>query len=219
EPEAARIKGEALLAAGKTAQARATMAVAYRRGGRDPDLLAAIGLLEVDAKETATAKKFLELVANGKTTRSRALVELAKLRLIEALGPLETSTARLSAAQMASVLTPLFAARELPAATPQLYATIARAWENSAINPESAHLAVLDEGVKLFPRKTELVYRTALLKARIGLYSDSAELITLGLQHTTDPEARPVFDASLHLAPGHHATECTRVDAKKWPMA
>lgn len=192
EPEAARIVGEARLVGGKIEKARETMAVAYRRGARDPDLLAAIGLLELRANEPMAARKFLELAAHGKTTRTRALVELAKLRQIEALGS-EPTTAPLKAVQVAAVLTPLFAAREHPPTTPELYLAIARVWEKSAVKPEPAHLAVLDEGVKLYPAETDLVYATAALKARIGLQAEAHSLIALGLQHATDADARDRF--------------------------
>jgi hypothetical protein len=192
ESEAMRIKGEALLAGGKFDHARATMAAAYRRGAREPDLLASIGLLELRANETATAKKFLELAASGKTSHSRALVELAKLRLVEALGP-EASTPCLGAAQVVAVLTPLFAARDHPSEIPELYVTIARAWEKSVVNPQAEHLAVLDEGLKLYPTETELIYMTATLKARIGLYAEAGTLVTLGLRQTADATRRSQF--------------------------
>jgi hypothetical protein len=189
EPESARLKGETLLAAGKLDAARRTMALPYRRGERDGDLLAAIGLLELRADDAKAAKMFLDLAAAQKTTRSRALVELAKLRLTDELARSNPPTARLSPPQLAAVLTPLFAARAQPSVSPELYATVARAWEKSAVNPEPAHLVVLDEGVRLFPRDADLVYRTAALKARIGLHADAAALIELGLRNTADTEA------------------------------
>ncbi len=208
ESEAARLAGETLLASGKLERARQTMALPYRRGSRDADLLAAIGLLELRANEPAAARKFLELAANGKPARPRALVELAKLRLAEIpAGPASGSqpaAARLSAPQLAGVLTPLFAARALTtsAATPELYETIARTWEKSAFDPEPEHLGVLDEGVRLFPREAELVYRTAALKARIGLHAEAAALIAIGLQHTTDAGMRTRLVALQASLPG-----------------
>jgi hypothetical protein len=51
-------------------------------------------------------------------------------------------------------------------------------------------LGVLDEGVKLFPRNPDIVYRTAVLKAWIGLHAEAAGLIALGLQHAPDAGTR-----------------------------
>lgn len=193
ESEAARLKGETLLAADQLALARQAMALPYRRGERDPALLAAIGLLELRANEPTAARKFLELAASGKTTNSRALVELARLRLDEALAPAAGPASPLTPTQLAAVLTPLFAARAHPPVTLELYSLIAGAWEQSAVPPEPAHLVVLDEGVKLYPREARFIQRCAVLKLRAGATADAAALIALGLQHADTDELRARF--------------------------
>ncbi|HUR59669.1 MAG TPA: hypothetical protein VM029_18260 [Opitutaceae bacterium] len=190
EAEASRIRGEALFLAGKPALAHETMSLPFRRGDRDPDLVAALGLLQVDRGETATARSLLELAASARTTRTRALIELAKLRLAEARAKPAAAPDRFNPAQVAAVLQPLFAARQQSGRTPELYETIAAAWENSAATPEPGHLAVLDEAATLFPRNTDLIHRIAALKLGIGQTGDAAALIDLGLRHAVDAEAR-----------------------------
>lgn len=195
EAEAARIVGETLFLAGKSDAARDTMSVPYRRGDRSPDLLAALGLLELGRGEKGAARKFLELAATAKTTRGRALIELGKLRLAESLEQASTSGRRLAAAQIAAVLTPLFAARQVNARTPDLYETMAAAWEHSAIAPEPAHLSVFDEAATLFPTNAALIYRIAVLKVQVSAYADAAALVQLGLRSAPTADLKDKFIA------------------------
>lgn len=190
ESEAARINGEALAAAGKIDQAREAMMLPYLRGERDSGLLASLGLLELREGQIPLARKFLESAASTKTTQAPALIALAKIRLSEFLRSEKATTNRLAPEQLASVLTPLFAAREHGPLTPELYATIAQAWTQSKTEPEASHLTVLDEGLTAFPKDFELVYATAVLKARIRSYSEAETLIAHGLKIASEPAQR-----------------------------
>ena len=151
EGEIGRIKSTVLAAAGHDAEARAAAIDAYRRGAREPDLLAALGRAELAVGETDRARRFLEAAFTGGTTDPRADVALARLRLAEHRAKAGGAEARLAPAALAAVLEPLFAARRLPPPQADTYRLVAEAWAASATPPEAAHLAVLDEGLRLFP--------------------------------------------------------------------
>ena len=58
-----------------------------------------------------------------------------------------------------------------------------------------AALAVLEEGVRTFPHRTELVHRTAELNLRHGFTDTARWLITLGLTLAPDAAARMRFES------------------------
>ncbi len=161
-------------------QARRTLRRAYDRDDRDPRLLAALGLCEVDAGNPAAAQEFLETAAAIGLERPRANYELGRLRLAQARAQPEAKDGRLSVNQTAAVLTPLFAARAGRPPLPEVYEVIGDTWAASAATPTRGHLAVLDEGVRLFPRRPALVLRTAELHLRNGFRDEAAALVELG---------------------------------------
>lgn len=177
-------------------QARRTLMRAYDRGSRDPRLLAAIGLCEVDAGNDLAAREFLEAAAaRSKTLRSRAWFELARLRLAAFGAPRAGAGPRLTPEQASEVFTPLSAAREQDPPLAEVYTLIAEVWVVCAQAPTRAQLAVLEEGVRAFPYRTELVYRTAELNIRHGFTDTARWLITLGLTLAPDAAARTRFES------------------------
>jgi hypothetical protein len=178
------------------AQARHTLRRAYDAGSRDARLLAVLGLCEVDAGNDPAAREFLEAAAAGHTAlRPRAWFELARLRFA-ALGVPRTGAApALTLAQAGEVFTPLAAAREQAPPLAEVYTLIAEVWTVCADAPTRAQLAVLEEGVRTFPRHTELVYRTAELNVRHGFTDTARWLITLGLTFAPEAAARTRFEA------------------------
>ncbi|MBI5768634.1 MAG: hypothetical protein HZA93_12620 [Verrucomicrobia bacterium] len=203
EAEIGRIKGEALLLAGHKAAARLAMIAPYIRGERDPQLVASIGLVERVLGDDAKARKFLEAAVGAKAVRPRAYLELARLRYAEGLAkPL--AEGKLDANQTAAVLTPLFTARTQPPPLPEVYELVADAWLHCVLAPAAGHLAVIDEGVRMFPRNTHLVYADASLKAKAGLVADAHALVGLGLRVAPDDDTRAKFEklkAALPPAP------------------
>lgn len=101
----------------------------------------------------------------------------------------------MDAVQAAKLLTPLFAARAMAPALPEVYELIADVWLHCAVQPERGHLAVLTEGIHLFPRRPVLVYRTAELCAARGFAAEATELVRLGLKIATDEADRARFTA------------------------
>lgn len=172
-------------------QARKTLKRAYDRDDRDPRLLAVMGLCEVDAGNDAGARDYLEAARRIGPLRPRASYELARLRLAGWRAKLAVAGTRLDVPQTADVLQPLFEARELQPPLPEVYELIAEAWASSTAEPTRRHLAVLDEGIRLFPLRPELVLRAAELYAQYGFHEEAAALTELASRLAIDETQRP----------------------------
>jgi hypothetical protein len=204
QAEVGRLQGVAYTLAGHPAEARDVLLTAYLRGERDPALLAALGVAEASGGDAVKARKLLEAAATATITSPRAYIELARLRLDAARAKPEASGGKISARQIAGVLEPLFTARSQSPALPETYETIATAWAACSSSPSPAHLAVLDEGVRLFPRNAALVYADAELQAKAGQIATAESLIRHGQRVTADADLRAKFDylrAGLPVVP------------------
>jgi hypothetical protein len=167
-------------------QARRTLKRGYDRDERDPRLLAVLGLCECDAGNDAGAREYLEAAARIGPIRPRAQYELARLRLAEFRLKPGGAAGGLSVSQTAEVLKPLFAARADLPPLPEVYELIADTWAHSDATPTRRHLAVLDEGVRLFPRRIELVLRAGELNLRHGFRDEAATMLEIATGLTTD---------------------------------
>lgn len=147
---------------------------------RDPRLLAALGLSQVDAGQGAAARKSLEAAAQAGVIRPRVYCELARLRLAEARSRPLGDGGKLSAAQTAAVLEPLFTARKQQPQLAEVYTLIAETWSSSAFPSTRRELAVLDEGVRLFPGDTALIFSVASVHAQRGYETEAANLAEFG---------------------------------------
>ena len=171
-------------------QARRTLRRGYERGERDPRLLAVLGLCECDAGDDAAAREYLEAGSRIGPMRPRAQYELARLRLAEFRAQPAGRAGAISVTQTVEVLRPLFAARADQPPLPEVYEMIAETWRVSESKPKRGHLAVIDEGVRLFPRRAELVLRGAELNLLHGYADEAAVLIGIGLRVVEDDAAR-----------------------------
>ena len=171
-------------------QARRTLHRAYDRDERDPRLLAVMGLCETDAGNDAEAREYLESAASLGPMRPRACYELGRLRFAEACANPLASGGRLSIAQAVTILRPLFDARAQQPPLPDVYELIAEVWARVASTPKREHLAVLDEGVRLFPRRTALAVRAAELNLRFGYRDVAAALTEIAAQAPPDDGSR-----------------------------
>jgi hypothetical protein len=171
-------------------QARRTLHRAYDRDARDPRLLAVMGLCECDAGNDAAARELLESAAQFGAIRPRACYELARLRFAEACASPGADDGRLSVTQAAEILKLLFEARAQQPPLPEVYELIGDLWARIASTPKREHLAVLDEGVKLFPRRIALVLRAAELNLRFGYREAAAALTDIAAQTPGDDASR-----------------------------
>ncbi|WP_277558406.1 hypothetical protein [Ereboglobus sp. PH5-10] len=196
QAEIGRIKGEALRLAGHVDASREAFIVPYLRKERDAGLLASLGLLEVIEQRDARARKFLEAAAKEDVVRPRAYVELARLRLNEALAAPAGSNGRLSAAQTANVLEPLFTARTQPPPMEDVYSLIGYTWMCSEVPPKETHLEVLLEGALIFPGSARVMRYAATLYALHGGNKTLARsLVDMGVRISPDQETRESFES------------------------
>jgi hypothetical protein len=180
QAEIGRIKGVALRLAGNEAAAHATLATAYARGERDPNLLAELGVQEMLTGTPERGRPLLEAATKGKTSSTQAYLSLARLRLAEFRAKPAGAGGRLDVHQTVAVLEPLFAARS-SAPKAEVYDLIAETWQQSAIKPRAEHLAVLQEGLARFPYDFKLLYQAADLYVKNNYREDAAPLVRAGL--------------------------------------
>ncbi len=218
DAEVGRIKGEVLRLGGHGEKALNALIAPYVRGERDPRLLAALGLDELEAGRKERARKFLEAAAQAKVVRARAYLELARLRLEEARDQPAAPGGQLDAAQVTRVLSPLFVAMKQPPALADVYTLVAETWSQSVVAPQAEHLGVVIEGVKLFPRDTRLLLQAALLAAKRGFPSEAKALADRGVKvarESAEQERFRMLAASLEReaaagpAPAGPAVEIT----------
>ncbi len=193
QAEVGRIKGVAFRLAGHDALAHTTLATAYARGERDPQLLAELGLQEQLTGKPDRSRRLLEAASKAKVSNSRAHVALARLRLAEARGKPAAPEGKFDARQTYAVLEPLFAARAQPTLRSEVYDLIAEAWSQSAVKPRPEHLAVLKEGLARFPHNVNLLYEAAALYAKHKYTAEAADLVRIGL-HIKNPSLRSRFE-------------------------
>jgi len=217
DAETGRIKGEALILAGHADAARTALIAPYIRGEHDPRLLASLGLWERTANHDDRARKFLEAAVKGKVVRARAYLELSRMRYTDAQAQPAGADGRFSASQTADILQPLSTARTQLPAMPEVYllevATLAKS--ESASTPEQ--FAFLSEGIQLFPRNPELLYRTADYCLQIGRAETAADLIEIGLKVSPNEKATALFlqlKAKLPPLPPAPATKAAPARAR-----
>lgn len=187
------IKGDALLLAGHAEAAYAEYRAAYRRGVRDAALFAGLAATVPDAEMAA---KFADEAVKAGCNRPSAYVRQARTRLA-AFKADPGPDGKLTQQQLAAVLSPLFKARSLPPPLPELYTTIAETWSLSAVAPKPEHLAVLDEGVRRFPRESGLLHRAALLYQQTGATETAAAIAKVGLRFASDEATKARFSDLL----------------------
>jgi hypothetical protein len=174
-------------------QARRTLRRSYERGDRDPRLIAALGLCEVDAGDDAAAKPWLEAAAAARVNRPRVYYECARLRW-------EASTRDVAPAQtlpMSAAVPTLEVLRTAMAGNPPLpeaYLLFADAWLRTEVAPPAGDLQLLADGARLFRRHTTLAARLALLYLRAGNRAAADATLATGLPYVGDEAMRTRFE-------------------------
>jgi hypothetical protein len=144
--------------------ARRTLHREYDHGGRDPQLLASLGLLELETGDEHAAQGYLEAAVDAGVVRPRAYFELARLRYEQIEGRSTRDDGRFSAAQVESVVQPLLAGLKQAPPLAGSYVLLAYVTARSIEPPAPAVLDALAEGARLFPRHSQL----ADLRAQLG---------------------------------------------------
>jgi hypothetical protein len=193
DDEIALIKGEALQLCGNDAAALKLYRLAYLRGVRAPDYLAAYAAVCFRTGEIDRARELLKMALAKGSSRPAAHALQARLLLVQALAAPAGAGGKLSAAQVTAILDPLFTARLLEPPLPEVYLLIAETWAQSEHSPTRDNLAVLDEGIRRFPRESALLVSSIELYRRAGDSDKVTSIARLGLRMTSDAVLRNYF--------------------------
>lgn len=120
-------------------QARRTLRRSYERGDRDPRLLAALGLCEVDAGNDAAAKPWLEAAAAARVNRPRVHYECARLRWQASTRDI-AATQALPMSAAAPALEALRTAMACDPPLPEVYLLFEDAWLRTEVTPSDGDL-------------------------------------------------------------------------------
>eukprot|EP01036_Dinobryon_divergens_P032662 gene32662-42302_t len=185
-------------------QARTTFLRATSRGERDPHLLAAAGLCELDAGDTTAARLLLESAVAARVARPRIYFETARLRwddLTRDVAP----TRKFSLTQLQPILAPLREALVHTPPLPEAYLLALDVWQRCEEPPPAAELLRLAESAVLFRRIPSVGFQVARLLAKTGRRAEAVALLTTGLEFLTDPASctsyRQLLDALTPPAP------------------
>ncbi len=159
-------------------------------GGQDPDVLAALGMLEYGAGRPSDAHQLLEAAVKRGIVRPGANTLLALLRYDE----VRATSGGGGDTYSATALRPIFAllesacAQEPPLA--ETYALLAEAWSHCAAAPTSEQLAILDHGAALFRQHPELAGNVAALLLAHGETTRARALLAASLPYAARKVAR-----------------------------
>ena len=190
-------------------QANLTLTKAYASDPSDAGLKAVIALRACDAGDDARARPFLEAAMQAKVVRPRVYYELARIRYAEALKQPAGRDGLLSAEQANTVLQPLAATSGQLPPLAQTYALAAEVWSHSDARLSPSHLALLDDGLRLFPMQLTLLYQVALVKMRQGLEPDALALVERGQQLAATATAKARFEKLRAFIAGRRGPSAT----------
>jgi len=179
-----------------------TLHKAYEAGDDDPSFLAVLGLYDVDVGLKEEARKLLTQATEAHVRRCSAYVSLAQLNLDAAIALFKPGDDRLSPAELASVLRPLFVARKIDKLASEGYQIIAQAWSLSSAAPKRQNLAVLDEGLSLYPFDLNLHLAAARCYANWKYLSEANSVIEHGLAVAEDNSKKELVDFKNSMAVG-----------------
>lgn len=162
----------------------------FEQGRSDPRMVGLRGLIEVDAGDPEAARPFLEEAARGGVARPGVYLELARLRLRNALENPGAPFGTISAGQLNGILEALATARTQVPLMSDVYVLMAEACAKSSALADPQYLAMLSEGARLFPRNSELVCRVAELHAANGFRRDAADMVLHSLSLAPDAAER-----------------------------
>jgi hypothetical protein len=122
----------------------------------------------------------LEDAAKAGAVRPRVYYELARIKFQELRA--SKTAPQLDASQTSELLALLSSARSKSPPLAEVYELIASIWLQSGVTPGRADLAVLEEGVRMFPADLRLINFSSVLYAANGFGDDAAQMVQLGLQ-------------------------------------
>jgi len=165
----------------------------------DPRLLAELGLGEVDAGNDDTAYPLLYAAVQEHAVHPRAYYELSRIewQRLRQRDP-DMKTPGTAVEQLMEYLT--LGLRQKPAMH-QSYALLFELWLRTKAKLTPAQVAMLGEGVRLFPGQFRVIFAAVLLQAERGDSTVAMHLGTYGMRWLTDQTERDKLNNLLHSLP------------------
>lgn len=193
DAEVGRIKGHAMVMAGRFEQARAEYIAPYFRGERDAELIAGLGLFELKSGKLDRARKFLTAAVASNTKDPEAHLELARMHLSDAIAAPAAPGGKLSQQQTEAIMQLLDKAHALPPARPDTYELMADVWARSAAKPTPERVTPLIQGAVRFPGRMKIVFAAATFSLESGLTKEASQLVAHGMKYAPDAATRAQF--------------------------
>lgn len=194
QSEIGRIKGETYLLAGHDEAAQQELVTAYRRGERDPQLLAALGLFEEARGDEDTSTKFLKMAVEQKVSRPEAYLSLAKKYYAEAKAAAGEKPF-FKEEEVATISSLLRTAAQQPPVMSDVYEVLANTWQRSPLKIDQTDTSLLIRGSLQFPLHLRLIYQTAGFCADTQQFKEAHALADHGITYAADPDTRQIFTA------------------------
>jgi hypothetical protein len=179
-------------------QARRTLQRAYDAGDRDPQLLATLGLCELEASNDTAARELLEAATAQGVARPRAYYELARLRWVELVRG-QPSTREFEAEQIAPIVALLHRGLEQAPVLIDAVQLLADATFRSTSAPSDEDVKRLVEFGRRFVSQPRVCLRVARALSRHGKREEAVSLLGAGFLHVRDEQIRVQF-AQLYAA-------------------
>jgi hypothetical protein len=165
----------------------------YRRGNSDPLFLAAFGLYELQLGDEVRAREALEGATRAGVVRPRAYVELARLRLEDALPSVQGGIGDLGEADFTAITGLLTTARVQMPSLLATYDVLARVLEHAPAKPDREHIRPLEEAIDLFPEDAALAFKLATLYREIGLNDEAGAVIDRAMKFSDSDQSRALL--------------------------
>jgi hypothetical protein len=171
-------------------EARKLLQGAYDAGERDPRLVASLALFRIENGDVKAGRALLESSPEVPSCRPAAGLALAELRLSEALKGPRGPDGTLGEDQASAVVAAVQLVRSHAPPLEEAYVAAARALEHLKREPTPEERALVEEGVRLFPRNPKLAVTNAAWSLRAGELDLAGRQVELGLWEVTEPSAR-----------------------------
>jgi hypothetical protein len=165
----------------------------YRRGSSDPLFLAAVGMYELQIGDEVRARDSLEAATEAGVVRPRAYVELARLKLQDALPSVEEGIGDLSEADFREITGLLTTARVQMPSLLATYDVLAQTLEHAPKRPDREYLRPLEEAMTLFPQKASLAYKLANIYRSLGMHGEAAAVIDRAMRFSDSDQDRALL--------------------------
>ena len=181
-------------------EAQRSLQHGYEASPDDPQLAADLGVCKLEMGDPDASRPLLEQAVKAGVRLPRPYLELARMRLLEAMNRVDT----LSAEQVASILEPLRAAERLHISLAGMFEIAGDVWMHTTTEPAEGDLAYLDEGVRLYPGDKDVPYKAVCALMAHGKGQRARALVARGIDFAPNEAAKDRL-VGLDLAGSPHS--------------